>query len=124
MSSGSQQREHYGSSCSRQALSVGELCPLAPNNVNTMAVAALASQPALSFDTVKCRLVADGRLNEHVISIDVEGVDGFNVSTVRRNPAACGAVTGQLTYASFLASLWKTIETIKAGNCKEIFLFC
>ena len=39
---------------------VRELCPLAPNNVNTMAAAAIAAT-SLGFDGVYGRLVADPR---------------------------------------------------------------
>ena len=39
---------------------VRELCPLAPNNVNTMAAAALAAA-SLGFDRVQARLVVDPR---------------------------------------------------------------
>lgn len=46
--------------------SVRELCPLAPNNVNTMAAAALAAH-TLGFDGVRARLVADSRLMTHVV---------------------------------------------------------
>ena len=46
------------------------LCPLAPNNVNTMACAALAAH-TLGFDGVKARLCADKTLNAHVIDIEV-----------------------------------------------------
>ena len=53
--------------------SVRELCPLAPNNVNTMACAALAAHN-LGFDVVKARLVANKTLEAHVIDIDVEGM--------------------------------------------------
>jgi aspartate dehydrogenase len=89
--------------------SVRELCPLAPNNVNTMACAAMAAH-SLGFDKVRGRLVADPRIQAHIITIDVTspaGSDGqaFKVSTVRFNPAAAGAVTGNATYASFLSSL-------------------
>lgn len=37
---------------------VRELCPLAPNNVNTMAAACMAA-PSLGFEGVTGRLVAD-----------------------------------------------------------------
>lgn len=89
--------------------SVRDLCPLAPNNVNTMACAAMAAH-TLGFDKVRGRLVADPRIQAHIITIDVTspaGADGqaFKVSTVRFNPAAAGAVTGNATYASFLSSL-------------------
>ena len=39
--------------------SVRGLCPLAPNNVNTMACAAIAASGGLGFDGVIGRLVAD-----------------------------------------------------------------
>ena len=35
------------------------LCPLAPNNVNTMACAAMAAGPTLGFDGTRARLVVD-----------------------------------------------------------------
>ncbi len=38
--------------------SVRELCPMAPNNVNTMATGALAAHN-LGFDKVKAKLIAD-----------------------------------------------------------------
>ena len=88
--------------------SVRELCPLAPNNVNTMAAAAIAGHN-LGLDQVKAVLVADPRLEKHVIVVEVEGPGSegnkFSVETVRANPAAKGAVTGAATYASFLSSM-------------------
>jgi aspartate dehydrogenase len=92
--------------------SVRKLCPLAPNNVNTMACASLAAFN-LGFDVVKAKLVADKSLNAHVIEIEIEGpssniqnkVETFTVNTVRYNPASVGAVTGNATYSSFLGSL-------------------
>ena len=85
------------------------LCPLAPNNVNTMASAAIAA-PSLGFDGVRAVLVADASLQAHVITIEATGppaADGscFRVVTERVNPAPPGAVTGQATFASFLSSL-------------------
>ena len=41
--------------------SVRDLCPLAPNNVNTMATASIAAHN-LGFDGVECCLIADSRL--------------------------------------------------------------
>jgi predicted dinucleotide-utilizing enzyme len=41
-----------------RAGTVRELCPLAPNNVNTMATGALAAH-TLGFDGTRARLVAD-----------------------------------------------------------------
>jgi aspartate dehydrogenase len=83
---------------------VGKLCPLAPNNVNTMACAALAGH-TLGFSNVKARLLAEKNLEAHVIEIEVLGPGDFSVRTVRYNPAKIGAVTGNATYASFLGSL-------------------
>jgi len=89
---------------------VRDLCPLAPNNVNTMACAALAATN-LGFDKVKARLVADKSLEAHVIDIEVIGPpkenpeDIFRVTTSRYNPAKPGAVTGNATYTSFLSSM-------------------
>lgn len=89
--------------------SVRGLCPLAPNNVNTMAAAALAGFN-LGFDNVRARLVSDTSLTAHVITIEAAGApnangESFKVSTERYNPAAVGAVTGSATYASFLSSI-------------------
>ena len=42
---------------------VRPLCPLAPNNVNTMACAAIAASTSLGFNGVTARLVVDRRLS-------------------------------------------------------------
>lgn len=85
--------------------SVAELCPLAPNNVNTMAAAAVAAG-ALGFSGVQGEIVSDTELSDyHVVEVEVSGPDGFSVRTVRRNPARLGAVTGSATYKSFWNSL-------------------
>eukprot|EP00795_Rhopilema_esculentum_P015327 gene15327-6544_t len=88
--------------------SVRELCPLAPNNVNTMAAAALAAWN-LGFDAVQGCLVADPSLDCHIVEVDVQGPgqppNQFSVKTIRRNPAATGFVTGSATYASFWSSV-------------------
>lgn len=83
---------------------VRALCPMAPNNVNTMACCALAAH-TLGFDGVVGRLVADMRLDAHIVDIAVDGEGGFSVRTTRHNPAAVGAVTGNATYTSFLSSM-------------------
>ncbi|XP_044300587.1 putative L-aspartate dehydrogenase [Varanus komodoensis] len=84
---------------------VRSLCPLAPNNVNTMAAACMAA-PSLGFDGVKGCLIADPDLpNYHVVEIEATGPGGFSVSTKRKNPAASGAVTGAATFAAFWSSL-------------------
>ncbi|KAJ8251047.1 hypothetical protein GJAV_G00216650 [Gymnothorax javanicus] len=85
--------------------SVAELCPLAPNNVNTMATAAIAAD-SLGFTKVMGEIVSDTALRDfHVVEVEVTGADGFSVKTVRRNPARLGAVTGSATYSSFWNSL-------------------
>ncbi|XP_077411978.1 aspartate dehydrogenase domain-containing protein [Vanacampus margaritifer] len=85
--------------------SVAELCLLAPNNVNTMAAAAVAAGK-LGFNNVQGEIVSDTALSDcHVVEVQVTGPDGFSVHTVRRNPARLGAVTGSATYNSFWNSL-------------------
>lgn len=111
--------------------SVADLCPVAPNNVNTMAAAAMAAE-TLGFAGVQGEIVSDtawvsvkmsmtplisgginrfltsafSRLSDyHVVEVEVTGPDGFSVHTVRRNPARLGAVTGSATYSSFWNSL-------------------
>ncbi|XP_004071562.1 putative L-aspartate dehydrogenase [Oryzias latipes] len=85
--------------------SVAELCPLAPNNVNTMAAAAVAAG-TLGFEGVLGEIVSDTTLKDyHVVEVEVTGPDGFSVRTVRKNPAKPGAVTGSATYDSFWNSL-------------------
>ncbi|XP_071389474.1 LOW QUALITY PROTEIN: aspartate dehydrogenase domain-containing protein [Centroberyx affinis] len=85
--------------------SVAELCPLAPNNVNTMAAAAVAAG-RLGFTGVRGEIVSDTALSDfHVVEVEVTGANGFSVHTVRRNPAKLGAVTGSATYNSFWNSL-------------------
>ncbi|XP_071531093.1 aspartate dehydrogenase domain-containing protein-like [Panulirus ornatus] len=89
--------------------SVRGLCPLAPNNVNTMAAAAMAAHN-LGFDGVQGSLIADPQLTDwHRVEIEVTGPEiagkHFSVKTLRNNPANPGAVTGSATYASFLSSV-------------------
>lgn len=88
---------------------VKDLCPLAPNNINTMAAAAIAGHN-LGFNGVRGKLVSDPKLTDwHIVEVRAEGpmVHGnkFVVETIRRNPAAVGAVTGSATYASFFSSI-------------------
>ncbi|XP_064392117.1 aspartate dehydrogenase domain-containing protein-like [Halichondria panicea] len=91
---------------------VRELCPLAPNNVNTMACAAIAAHN-LGFDGVIGCLIADPNLESHVVEIEVVGPgqkgNNFSVKTVRNNPASAGAVTGKQTYGSFSSSLFGAV---------------
>lgn len=90
---------------------VRALCPLAPNNVNTMAAACMAAHN-LGFDNVQGCIVADPELTDwHYVEVEVTGPGdaaagrAFTVSTVRKNPAKVGAVTGSATYVSFLSSM-------------------
>eukprot|EP00747_Dinoflagellata_sp_TGD_P181485 gnl/TRDRNA2_/TRDRNA2_35347_c0_seq1.p1 gnl/TRDRNA2_/TRDRNA2_35347_c0~~gnl/TRDRNA2_/TRDRNA2_35347_c0_seq1.p1 ORF type:complete len:287 (-),score=50.87 gnl/TRDRNA2_/TRDRNA2_35347_c0_seq1:67-927(-) len=102
--------------------SVRELCPLAPNNVNTMAAAALAAH-TLGLDGTIGRLVADPSLQKHVVEVEAVGPqkpggEPFRVVSTRLNPAEQGAVTGDATYASFLNSL------LQAGGRGDGVHFC
>ena len=89
---------------------VRELCSLAPNNVNTMAAAAIAAHN-LGFDKVTGCLISDpGLLDWHIVEIEVRGKKTkkgmcFETITIRKNPADPGAVTGSATYDSFCNSL-------------------
>ena len=84
-----------------------ELCELAPNNVNTMAVLALASQ--LGFDRVGAKLVADPSLEHHITSVRLLGHETggprYSLDLVRRAPAGAGAVTSVATLTSFAQSM-------------------
>ena len=89
---------------------VRPLCSLAPNNVNTMAAAAIGANN-LGLDKVIGRLVSDPNLPDwHIVEVEVFGPTNslgnqFAVKTVRSNPADPGAVTGSATYNSFLSSI-------------------
>jgi len=90
---------------------VRDLCSLAPNNVNTMAVGALCAHN-LGFDKVEACLVSDKGLDDkHLIEIVVTGPyneklqQHFKCTTIRSNPAIVGHVTGNQTYESFYNSL-------------------
>ncbi|NWV73011.1 ASPD dehydrogenase, partial [Dasyornis broadbenti] len=85
------------------------LCPLVPNNVNTMAAAAVAA-PGLGFDGVTACLVADPSVPDwHIVDVEVtavaEGGRALSVTSSRRNPAGVGAVTGSATRHSFWSSV-------------------
>lgn len=98
---------------------VRALCPLAPNNVNTMACAALAG---IGFDQTQALLISDARLQSHDIEIDIEGPvnkdtgQPFRCTTKRVNPAAVGAVTGSATYVSFFSSLLEAVAFARNGG--------
>ena len=93
---------------------VRELCRLAPNNVNTMAVGALVADH-LGFDGVEGRIIADASLTDHhIVEIELKGPETiigdkrqttFHLKTVRINPAEIGFVTGTATLLSFVSSI-------------------
>lgn len=101
---------------------VRDLCPKAPNNVNTMATAAMAASN-LGFDKVGARIVSDKSLEAHIVQIDLTGpTEGkreeeiFRVNTIRYNPAKQGAVTGTATLASFLSSILKVASSSRSAS--------
>ncbi|PIO25517.1 hypothetical protein AB205_0202830 [Aquarana catesbeiana] len=88
------------------------LCPVAPNNVNTMAAACMAAH-TLGFDGVIGVLVADPRIPDwHLVDIEVTGTRNketgqvFSVTTKRCNPAEVGHVTGSATFLMYRS--WRT----------------
>jgi predicted dinucleotide-utilizing enzyme len=93
---------------------VRELCQLAPNNINTMAVGAIAAEH-LGFDGVQGRLIADATLTtQHIVEIELTGPQAvigdtrqttFYLKTVRINPAEIGFITGTATLLSFVSSI-------------------
>lgn len=93
---------------------VRELCQLAPNNVNTMAVGATIASH-LGFDGVQGHLIADASLDDrHLVEIELTGPEmtvgenkklPFHLKTIRSNPAPVGAVTGTATFVSFVSSI-------------------
>jgi predicted dinucleotide-utilizing enzyme len=96
---------------------VRELARVAPNNVNTMAAAAIAGAN-LGFDGVQACLISDPSLQAHIVVVEAEGRPGadgqrFSCRTERVNPAAPGAVTGSATYASFFSSLKLAAKALK-----------
>ncbi|KJH48336.1 hypothetical protein DICVIV_05577 [Dictyocaulus viviparus] len=99
---------------------VRALCQLAPNNVNTMAGGAIAAHN-LGFDGVIAKLKQMNfclRMSDwHIVEVEAVGPDGFSVTTKRKNPAKPGAVTGQLTYHSFLASIKGEIALKSINPC-------
>ena len=95
---------------------IRELAPMAPNNVNTIACAALAGH-TLGFDQTNAKLYAAAPdLGAHIVIVNVEGPNGFKVDTTRFNPAKKGAVTGNATYNSFLSSMLAASRQTGLGN--------
>jgi len=101
-----------------------QLALVAPNTVNTMAAAAIASG-SLGFDGVTAILISDPSLTAHVVEVEVEGSPGadgqrFSCKTVRYNPAPPGAVTGSATYSSFFSSLLVAAKQVMAAGGSEL----
>ena len=105
---------------------VRDLCPLAPNNVNTMATAALAVSSSLGFDGTRATLICDPRLTTMAIDVEARGKEpapgkpGLVVHSNRVNPSAPGAVTGMATFQSFLRSLL-LVATTSPGDGVHFF---
>jgi aspartate dehydrogenase len=90
-----------------------ELCQLAPQNVNTMALFALVT--GLGFDTVQAELIGVPDFGKHQIDWEVWGPEvasgqRYRITSGRHNPAAPGAVTGSVTYKSFLHSVLRATD--------------
>lgn len=84
-----------------------KLCGYAPNNVNTMAVLALAS--GLGMDKVQALLIADTSLEHHITEVSLYGAGEpnarYSLDLIRKSPAGAGAVTSSATFDTFLASM-------------------
>ncbi|KAJ6642832.1 putative L-aspartate dehydrogenase [Pseudolycoriella hygida] len=98
---------------------IREVCPLAPNNTNTMACAAIAAY-SLGFDKVIGRLVSDPNLSDfHIIEINVYGPvtngNQFHVLTRRMSPAKVGSVTSSATHDAFFNSIVQCRSLIDIG---------
>lgn len=96
--------------------SARELCPLAPNNTNTVATAAIAAS-SLGFDGTWATLISDPSLTDfHKIEMKVIGpeVGGrkFEATSCRMSPASKGHVTSSVTFVSFYNSV------LEAKCCK------
>ena len=91
------------------------LCSLAPNNVNTMAALAMASE--LGFDAIEAQLVADPSLEHHITEVVLLGPETggprYSLELRRTSPAAVGAVSSTATLDTFLAS---TVAAADRGN--------
>ncbi len=88
--------------------SIRDLANTAPNNCNTMVGLAIASEQDDAFDRFSGKLWADKSTHNHIVKIQVEGPGGFLVETTRANPAKAGAVTGSMTFYSFLGDLLRS----------------
>lgn len=98
---------------------VAEINSIAPQNTNTMSVYALAAA-SLGFDACEGQIVADRKLDAHLVELKLETKGGLKLTLLRDNPANRGQVTGSATFGSFLNSLYHFQSGIRHNN----FNFC
>lgn len=92
---------------------------LAPQNTNTMSIYALIASK-LGFERCSGRIVADRRLEAHIVRCKVETQSGLKLILDRDNPAGHGMVTGSATFNSFLGSVLYHASGISHNG----FVFC
>ena len=86
-----------------------------PRNVNTLCTAAIAAGKTTGLDGTVARLVADRRLTDMIIDLDIKGPPkpgggvGLRLRCTRENPSTPGAVTGMATLHSFYSSLKRVV---------------
>ncbi len=106
--------------------SVRGLCPLAPNNVNTMATAAILAHN-LGFDGVIGCLVSDPRYNTNCRSISDSVTYTVNVYEITVELLNKGCVEASLSRELFrgINNMVKyTFETLKHSFVERLFLLC
>ncbi|KAI6176392.1 Aspartate dehydrogenase domain-containing protein [Aphelenchoides bicaudatus] len=105
---------------------VRTLCSLAPNNVNRIQVFLSKDKflgqhngrsgnwlllHNLGFDKTMAKLIADPAIKDwHIVEYEIKGDNGFYIKLRRENPAKQGAITGSVTYFSFLSSVIETLH--------------
>ncbi|CAM4623528.1 unnamed protein product [Lepidochelys kempii] len=104
---------------------VRALCPLAPNNVNTMAAACMAA-PSLGFDGVQGCLIADPSLPDwHVVEVEVTAHPASAGTRPSRSPPGAGTrpplelSLGQLPSLRSGAACWLARATEGMSFCAD-----
>ena len=97
---------------------IDEINQLAPQNTNTMALYALAAGEN-GFSNFG-EIVADRRLESHIVELTCIAKNGLAMKFQRVNPSKQDAVTGSATFSSFLNSLYNFEAGIKHNN----LIFC
>jgi hypothetical protein len=69
-----------------------------------LSIYAMAS-PSLGFTNCQGTIIADRKLEAHIVECEVETTLGLKLHFTRYNPAKKDAVTGSATFSSFLNSL-------------------